>query len=76
MHEIHTQIVLNPTKVGNSFLFDAQIKVRLVNNVKKNNHHICMPKIKPGTMIMALAAQDANSTILYPVQYSLVNHMA
>jgi hypothetical protein len=32
---IQVHNVLNPTKVGNSFLLLAQIKVRLVNNVKK-----------------------------------------
>jgi hypothetical protein len=64
MHDIHTQIVLNPTKVGKSFLFDAHIKVKLVNRVRKNNHQMEMPKIKPGTMIAALAAQDRNSTVL------------
>jgi hypothetical protein len=57
-------MVLNPTKVGNSFLLLAQINVILVNNVKKNNHQICMPNIKPGIMMMALAAQLTNSTIL------------
>jgi hypothetical protein len=64
MHDSHTQIVLNPTKVGNSFLFDAQISVRLVAKVKKNSHQTLMPKISPGTMITAFAAQDKNSTIL------------
>jgi hypothetical protein len=57
-------MVLNPTKVGKSFRFDAQINVRLVNRVRKNNHQMLIPKIKPGTMIMAFAAQEANSTIL------------
>jgi hypothetical protein len=56
--------VLNPTRVGSSFFSDAHISVRLVNRVKKYSHHMLMPKIKPGTMIQALAAQDANSTIL------------
>jgi hypothetical protein len=64
MQLIHTQMVLNPTKVGNSFLFEAQISVRLVQRVRKYNHHMLMPKIKPGTMITALAAQDRNSTVL------------
>jgi hypothetical protein len=57
-------MVLNPTNVGNSFLFDAQISARLVPKVKKYNHHTLRPKIKPGMMIMALAVQDANSTVL------------
>jgi hypothetical protein len=50
--------------VGNSFFSDAHINVRLVNRVKKYSHHIEMPKIKPGTMIKALAVHEANSTIL------------
>jgi hypothetical protein len=57
-------MVLNPTSVGNSFFSDAQIKVNDVNSVKKYSHHMLMPKIKPGTMIMALAAHDRNSTVL------------
>jgi hypothetical protein len=55
---------LNPTKVGSSFFSLAHIRVRLVHSVKKYSHHMLMPKIKPGTMIQALAAQDANSTML------------
>jgi hypothetical protein len=58
------QSVLNPTKVGNSFLLLAQISVILVAKVKKNSHHTEMPKIKPGTMIMALVIHEAASTIL------------
>jgi hypothetical protein len=57
-------MVLNPTNVGSSFLLLAQISDRLVAKVKKYNHHTLMPKIKPGMMIMALAVQDANSTVL------------
>jgi hypothetical protein len=57
-------MVLNPTSVGNSFFSLAHISVRLVNKVKKYSHHIEMPKIKPGTMMQALAAHDANSTVL------------
>jgi hypothetical protein len=57
-------MVLNPTKVGNSFLFEAQIRVRLVARVKKNNHHTLMPNISPGKIITALAIHDRNSTIL------------
>jgi hypothetical protein len=56
--------VLNPTKVGRSFFSDAHISVRLVASVKKYSHHMLMPNIKPGTMMQALAAQDANSTVL------------
>jgi hypothetical protein len=57
-------MVLNPTKVGRSFLSEAQISVNDVSSVKKYSHHMLMPNIKPGTMIMALAAHDRNSTIL------------
>ena len=64
MQDIQTQMVLNPTSVGNSFFSEAQINVRLVHRVKKYNHQIEMPKIKPGTMIMALAVHDRNSTVL------------
>ena len=64
MQEIQTQIVLNPTSVGSSFFSLAQIKVKLVNNVKKYSHHTLMPKIRPGIMIQALAVHDANSTVL------------
>jgi hypothetical protein len=64
MHEIHAQMVLNPTSVGNSFFSEAQISVNDVNSVKKYSHHIETPKIKPGTIIVALAAHDRNSTVL------------
>jgi hypothetical protein len=57
-------MVLNPTKVGSSFFSEAQISVNEVNSVKKYSHHTLIPKINPGTMIQALAAQDANSTAL------------
>ena len=61
---IHAQMVLNPTSVGNSFLLLAQINVIDVAKVKKYNHQMLMPNIKPGTIIVALAAHDANSTML------------
>jgi hypothetical protein len=64
MQDIQAQMVLNPTSVGKSFFSDAHISVNDVNRVKKYNHHILMPKINPGTMIMALAAHDKNSTVL------------
>ena len=57
-------MVLNPTSVGKSFFSDAHISVRLVAKVKKYSHHIEIPKIKPGTMIQAFAAHEANSTVL------------
>jgi len=60
----HIHRVLNPTKVGNSFLLLAQISVMLVINAMIYNHQICTPKIKPGTIIDALASHDAASTML------------
>jgi hypothetical protein len=57
-------MVLNPTSVGNSFLLLAQINVKLVARVKKNNHHMLMPNISPGKIMTALAIHDKNSTIL------------
>jgi hypothetical protein len=60
----HTQIVLNPTNVGSSFLLLAQIKVRLVARVKKNNHQMLIQNINPGRIITAFAIQLKNSTIL------------
>ena len=64
MQDIQAQIVLNPTSVGSSFFSLAQIKDRLVARVKKYSHQTEMPKINPGTMIMALAVQERNSTVL------------
>jgi hypothetical protein len=64
MQDIQTQIVLNPTSVGSSFFSLAHINVRLVNRVKKYNHQTLMPNINPGIIIIALAAHDANSTVL------------
>jgi hypothetical protein len=57
-------MVLNPTSVGNSFFSLAHISVKDVARVKKYSHHIEIPKIKPGIMMQALAAHDANSTVL------------
>ena len=56
--------VLNATRVGSNFLYEAQTNVAEVNSVKKYSHQTEIPNIKPGTMIAALAAQDANSTML------------
>jgi hypothetical protein len=64
MQDIHVHMVLKPTRVGSSFFSLAHIKVNDVIRVKKYSHHMEMPKIKPGTMIQALAAHEANSTIL------------
>jgi hypothetical protein len=64
MQLIQAQSVLNPTRVGNSFLLDAHIRVKLVAKVNQYSHHTLIPKIKPGTMITALAVQDKNSTVL------------
>ena len=57
-------MVLKPTRVGNSFFSLAQISVNDVAKVKKYNHHIEIPNIKPGMMMQAFAAHDANSTVL------------
>ena len=57
-------MVLNPTKVGKTLRYDAQTNVAEVNSVKKYSHHRLMPKISPGTIIMALVNQDRNSTVL------------
>jgi hypothetical protein len=64
MQDIQTHRVLNATKVGKSFLFDAQIRVKLVTKVRKKNHHTLTPKINPGTIIMALVSHDRPSTML------------
>ena len=64
MQDIQAQMVLNPTRVGNSFFSLAHINVRLVAKVKKYSHHMLMPKIKPGIMMQAFAAHEANSTVL------------
>jgi hypothetical protein len=57
-------MVLKPTNVGNNFLFDAQIKDKLVNKVKKYKYHNEIPNIKPGIIIIAFANQLKNSTVL------------
>jgi hypothetical protein len=50
--------------VGNNFLLLAHINDKLVKRVKQYNHHICIPNINPGIIIIALAAQLKNSTVL------------
>jgi hypothetical protein len=55
---------LNPTNVGNNFLLDAHISAKLVNKVKKYNHHKLIPNIRPGIIIIAFAPQLKNSTVL------------
>jgi hypothetical protein len=57
-------MVLNPTRVGSSFLLLAHIKARLVKSVRKYNHQICIPHMSPGMMMIAFAVQEANSTVL------------
>ena len=61
---MNIQMVLNPTSVGKTLRYEAQTKVAEVNSVRKYSHHRLMPKIKPGTMIMALVNHDRNSTVL------------
>ena len=62
--EMNIHNVLNATRVGSNFLYEAQTNVAEVNSVKKYSHHSCMPNIKPGTMIMALVNHERNSTVL------------
>jgi hypothetical protein len=50
--------------VGNNFLLLAQIRDKLVISAKKYNHQISILKIRPGTIIIALANQLIASTIL------------
>jgi hypothetical protein len=57
-------MVLNRINVGNDFLILAQINNEDVNNVKKCKYHNSIPKINPGTIIIALAIQAANSIVL------------
>jgi hypothetical protein len=62
--DIQIHIVLNRIRVGRDFLIDAQINKEDVNKVRKCIYHNSIPNIKPGTMIIALAIQDANSIVL------------
>jgi hypothetical protein len=64
MQLIHAHSVLNPTNVGNNFSLLAHINDKLVHKVKMYSHQICMLKIKPGMIIIALVIHDTNSTIL------------
>lgn len=64
VREMIIQIVLKTIKVGNDFLILAHINKQDVVSVKKCNHHISLPNIKPGTMIEAFAIQAANSIVL------------
>ena len=56
--------VLNTINVGSDFLILAQINSEDVANVKKCMYHNSTPNIKPGTMMIALAIQAANSIVL------------
>ncbi len=56
--------VLNTINVGKDFLILAQINNEDVSKVKKCIYHNSIPNIKPGTMIIALAIQAANSIVL------------
>jgi len=57
-------MVLKTIKVGNDFLILAQINKDEVVKVRKCKYQISIPNIKPGTIIIALAIQAANSIIL------------
>jgi hypothetical protein len=50
--------------VGSDFFILAHINRDEVKRVKKCNHHISLPKIKPGTIIAAFAIQAENSITL------------
>jgi hypothetical protein len=56
--------VLNTINVGKDFLILAQINNEDVSKVKKCIYHNSIPNIKPGTMMIALAIQAANSIVL------------
>ena len=62
--EMNIHNVLNATRVGSNFLYEAQTNVAEVNSVKKYSHHRLMPNISPGTIIMALVNHERNSTVL------------
>jgi hypothetical protein len=64
VNEITIHIVLNRINVGNDFLILAQINNDDVSNVKKCMYHNSIPKINPGTMMIALAIQAENSIVL------------
>jgi hypothetical protein len=64
MQLIQVQIVLNPTSVGKNFLLLAHISAKLVAKVKKYKYQRLIPKINPGIIITAFAAQLMNSTVL------------
>jgi hypothetical protein len=56
--------VLNTINVGKDFLILAHINSEDVSKVKKCIYHNSIPNIKPGTIIIALAIQAANSIVL------------
>ena len=64
VNEIIIHIVLNRINVGNDFPILAQINNDDVSNVKKCMYHSSIPKINPGTIIIAFAIQAENSIVL------------
>jgi hypothetical protein len=56
--------VLNPTRVGKSFLLLAHIRDRLVMSAIKYSCQMLLPNIRAGIIIIALAIQLAASIIL------------
>jgi hypothetical protein len=56
--------VLKIINVGKLFRIEAQINNEDVNKVRKCIYHNSIPNIKPGTIIIALAIQAANSITL------------
>jgi hypothetical protein len=64
VNEIIIQIVLKTIRVGRDFLILAQINNEDVVKVIKCNHHISIPNINPGIIIIALAIQADSSITL------------
>lgn len=64
VNEIIIHIVLNTISVGSDFFILAQINNDDVSRVKKCNHQISFPNIKPGIIIAALAIHAENSIML------------
>jgi hypothetical protein len=54
-------IILNIIIVGSVFTVDVHINARLDTNAKIYSHHHCIPKRRPGIIIVALVINDINS---------------
>ena len=64
VNEIIIHNVLKTINVGNDFLMLAHINNDDVIKVMKWKYHNSIPKTNPGTIMIALAIQAANSIIL------------